>query len=67
MRDDYFDWVEQYRVEGYTIYYKDETWIFKNMTCAKVWKYIVGDATTDTYQFPTGKGEISIISHIGCA
>ena len=48
MGDDYLDWIEQYREEGYTIYYQDEAWIFKNMTWAKVWKDIVGDATADT-------------------
>ena len=67
MRDDYLYWIEQYREEGYTIYYQDETWIFENMTCAKVWKDIVGDATTDMDQLRAGKGERSILCHIGCA
>ena len=66
MRDDYLDWIEQYCKESYIIYYKEETWIFKNMTCAKVWKDIFGDATTDTYQIPIRKGESSILCHIGC-
>ena len=48
MSDDYLDWIEQYREEGYTIYYQDETWVFKNITCAEVLKDIVGDATADT-------------------
>ena len=66
MRDDYLDWKEQHREEGYTVYYQDETRIFKNMTYAKVRKDIVGDATADTYQVPSGKGERSILCHIGC-
>ena len=37
------------------------------MTCAKVWKDIVGDATANTYKVPAGKGERSILCHIGCA
>ena len=35
-RDDYLDWIEQYREAGYTIYYQDETWVFTKMTCVKV-------------------------------
>ena len=67
MRDDYVDWIEQYRDEGYRIYYQGETWAFKNRTSAKVWKNIVDDATAGAYQFPAGKGELSILCHLGCA
>ena len=38
MRDDYLDWIQNYRTEGRRIYYQDETWIFKNMACGKAWK-----------------------------
>ena len=67
MCDYYLDWIEQYPEEGYTICYQDETWVFKNMTCAKVWKDIVGDETVDTYYVPAGKRERSILFHVVCA
>ena len=37
------------------------------MSCNKVWKYIVGEATDDCFTNPSGKGERSILYHIGCA
>ena len=67
MRDDYLEWTEFYRDSGYRIYYQDETWVFKNMTCSKVWKDIVKDSTDDTFTVPSGKGDRSILCHIGCA
>lgn len=36
MRDDYLEWITKYRKEGYSIYYQDETWVFKNMAPKKV-------------------------------
>ena len=35
---DYIDWIQNYRTEGCHIYYKEETWIFKNMAYGEVWK-----------------------------
>ena len=67
MRDNYLEWIAQYRAEGYRVYYQDETWVFKNMTCTKVWKDCMGNSTDGVYNVPSGKGERSIISHIGCA
>ena len=67
MRDDYLDWVTKNREEGRRIYYQDETWVFKNMTCAKVWKYIVGESTAATFTVPSERVERSILSQIGCA
>ena len=67
MRDDYLDWIRKYREEGRRVYYQDETWVFKNMSCPKVWKDIVGLSTDGCFMVPSGKGERSILSHIGCA
>ena len=44
-----------------------ETWVFKNMTCAKLWKDIVGESTAGTIMVPSVRAERSILSHIGCA
>ena len=32
MRDDYLERVERYRQDVFSIFYQDETWVFKNMT-----------------------------------
>ena len=37
MRDDYLEWIERYRKDGFSIFYPDETWVFKNMACFKIW------------------------------
>ena len=67
MRDDYLDWITKCREEGRRIYYRDETRVFKNMTCEKVWKDIVGESTAGTFTVPSRRSERSILSHIGCA
>ena len=36
MRHSYLDWIHNYRQSGFRIYYQDETWVFKNMTCSKI-------------------------------
>ena len=65
MRDEYLEWLNYYREQRYRIFYQDETWVFKNMTSPKVWKDIVGHATDGTFVDPSGKGERSILCHIG--
>ena len=65
MRDDYLDWLDHYREQGYHIFYQDETWVFKNMTCSKVWQDIVDHATDGTFAVPSGEEERSILCHIG--
>ena len=67
MRDNYLDWIAKYRTEGYRIYYQDETWVFKNMTCSKVWRNILDTTTDETFKVPSGKGDRNIVSHIGSA
>jgi len=67
MRDNYLEWISKYRESGHTIFYQDETWVFKNMACSKVWQDFVGDSTKDTFDVPSGKGERSILSHVGSA
>ena len=67
MRDSYLDWIRHYRESGYRVYYQDESWVFKNISCSKVWKDVRDYSTADVYKVPSGKGERSIISHIGCA
>ena len=67
MRDDYLDWIRKYREEGRRVYYQDETWVFKSMSCAKFWKDIVGLSTNSCFMVPSGRRERSILSHVGCA
>ncbi len=49
------------------IYYQDESWGLKNMARSKIWRDKVEMSTDDLYKVPSGKGERSISSHIGCA
>ena len=56
MRDVYLEWMLHYREQGYRIFFQDETWVFKNMTCSKVWQDIRGERTKDTSSVPSGKG-----------
>ena len=35
INDDYLEWLDYCREQGYQIFYKDETWVFKNMTFSK--------------------------------
>ena len=65
MRDDYLEWIEYYREQGYRIFFQDETLVFKNMTCSKVCQDILGEGTKDTFSVPSGKGMRSILCHIG--
>lgn len=58
--DDFLDLAEQYREEGYKIYCQNETWVFKNITCTKVWKDIDSDAKANVYQIPAGKENCSM-------
>ena len=55
MRDYYLEWIYKYREEGRREYYQDETWGFKNMSCAKVWKDIVGLSTDGCFMVPSGR------------
>ena len=68
MRDNYLEWIEKYRNEGYIIYYQDETWVFKNMSPSKSWKYLSHrEKSTEDLKVPPGPGDRSIVSHIGSA
>lgn len=50
------------RAAGRPIFYQDETWANKNMTPIKVW---VDECGSGGLKVPSGKGERSIICHIG--
>ena len=67
MRDHYLEWIEFYRKSGYRIYYQDETWVFRNVTCSRVWKDIVENSKNDTFTVPSGRSDRSILCQIGCA
>ncbi len=67
MRDNYLDWVKSYRENGYRIYYQDETWVFTNLSYSKISKDIASSSTENTYNVPAGKGDRSIVCHIGSA
>ena len=55
--DDYLDCIRKYREEGRHVHYQDGTWVFRNMTCAKVWKYMVGICADDCFMLPSRRGE----------
>ena len=65
MREKYLFWIHKYRNEGYHIFYQDETWLNKNMSPNRIWTYANNDVTD--YKVPSGKGERSIICHLGSA
>ena len=67
MRDNYLKWVSYYRENEYRIYNQDETWVFKNMACTKIWKDIAAEAMETDYKVPAGKGDRSIVCHVGSA
>jgi transposase len=58
----YIKMVKQYRSEGYHIFYQDETWVNKNMAPVKCW---IDENRRRGRKVPQGKGERSIICHIG--
>ena len=63
MRENYLDWINRYRNEGYRIFYQDETWVFKNMAQSKIW--IDSEAEAVDYRVPSGSGARTIICHLG--
>lgn len=64
MRDNYLEWIEGYRQDGYLILYQDESWVFKNLAPTKVWRNTNIPLEEEVYKVPSGKGERSILSHI---
>jgi len=62
LRDNYLEWIEKYRDEGYDIFYQDETWVFKNMVTNKVWQDT--EDNDDNFRVPPGSGERSILCHL---
>ena len=66
MRDNYLEWIQNYRNDGYVIYYQDETWVFKNMALKKSWQFLSKyEISNEDINVPPGPGERSIVSHIG--
>ena len=65
MRDNYLEWVRNYRNDGYEIYYTDETWIFKNMITKKMWLDVTGSSTQGALQVPSVNSARSILAHVG--
>ena len=65
IRDGYLEWLYYYREQRYRIFYQNKTWLFKNMTCSKIWQYDIVHATDGTFMVPTGKRERSVLFHIG--
>lgn len=61
-RIEYIKQIKKYRSEGKPIYYQDETWVTKNMTLNNVW---LDENGRGGLKVPQGKGERSIICHIG--
>lgn len=60
----YLKQLKEYREEGRPIYYQDETWVNKNMTTLKAW-IDDNDNAVGAPGMPQGKGERSIVSHVG--
>ena len=65
MRNDYLEWVERYRKDGFNIFYQVETWIFKNMTGSKVWREPGSLESVKFLARTSGKGERSTLFHVG--
>ena len=55
MSDDYLDWIYIYRHKGRQLYHQDEIWVFKNMICIEMWKYIRENKTEDVLHVPSGR------------
>ena len=66
MRDNYMNWILYYRNEKCRIYYQDETWVFKNMSCTIVCKEIASTFTKDVHKVRAGNGARSIVCRLGC-
>lgn len=64
MKDNYLEWIKEYRKKGYRIFYQDETWVFKDMTCKKVWHDKTASTNETTIKVPSSSGERSILSLI---
>ena len=62
MRKSYLKEMQKHRSEGRDIFYQDETWIFKNMLKKKAW---FREDLAAYIPAPSGKGQRSIISHVG--
>ena len=62
-RENYIDCIKKYRNEGVSIFYQDETWVFKNIDQSKRWLDTQSDEVN--YQVPSGTGPRSLISHLG--
>ena len=62
MRADYLERIKMHRAEGRTIFYQDETWIFKNMARKKVWRH---NGISNDVAAPAGRGPRCIVSHVG--
>ena len=67
MRDNYLNWILYCSNAQYRIHYQDETWVFKNTSCNKIWKDFISSSTEDLCKVPAGKGACSIVFHLGCA
>ena len=59
----YIKKLQEYRSEGRKIYFQDETWVNSNMTFPKAW--FDEENSSEIASLPAGKGERSIICHIG--
>ena len=63
MWENYFEWIQKYRDNGYSIYYQDETWVFKNMTTKNMDRHY-RRFYKRFYNDPSGSGERSILNHV---
>ena len=64
IRANYLKCVLKYRDEGSNTYYQDKTWVFKNMTISKLWKFANKKTTGDLITPQSGRVERSILSHV---
>ena len=55
MKDDYLKSIEKYRKEGRRIIFQGEARVFKNMSCKKVRKDIVGESSYKHFAVPSRK------------
>ena len=62
-RINYIQSVQKYRSQDRLIYYQDETWMNQNMTPTKAW---LDPNREGPPALPQGKGQRTIVCHIGC-
>ena len=54
-----------YHKDNFSIFYQDETWIFKNTTSSKIWREPDNIEAEKVFAVSFGRGKCSILCHVG--